>query len=55
MEQYICYLSILHKMNKVEAIHIYFPGLQDVIPCKDYGNYLFINPTLLLHFFLIVR
>ena len=43
MEQYICYLSILHKMNKVEAIHIYFPGLQDVIPCKDYGNYLFIK------------
>ncbi|PGQ43536.1 acetyltransferase, partial [Bacillus thuringiensis] len=43
MEQYIRYLSILHKMNKVEAIHLYFPGLQDVIPCKDYGNYLFIR------------
>ena len=30
-------------MNTVEAIHLYFPGLQDVIPCKDYGNYLFIK------------
>ncbi|EOO66672.1 hypothetical protein IIC_05482 [Bacillus cereus VD021] len=43
MEQYIHYLSTLYKMNKVEAIHRYFPGLQDVIPCKDYGNYLFIR------------
>ena len=41
MEQYIHYLCTLQKMNKVEAIHRYFPGLQDVIPCKDYGNYLF--------------
>ncbi|EOO15769.1 MULTISPECIES: esterase/lipase family protein [Bacillus cereus group] len=43
MEQYIHYVSTLHKMNKVEAIHRYFPGLQDVIPCKDYGNYLFVR------------
>ena len=43
MEQYIHYLSTLYKMNTVEAIHLYFPGLQDVIPCKDYGNYLFIK------------
>ncbi|CAM3844723.1 MULTISPECIES: esterase/lipase family protein [Bacillus cereus group] len=41
MEQYIHYLGTLHNMNTVEAIHLYFPGLQDVIPCKDYGNYLF--------------
>ncbi len=43
MEQYINYLSTLYNMNTVEAIHLYFPGLQDVIPCKDYGNYLFIK------------
>ncbi|KAB2443681.1 esterase/lipase family protein [Bacillus luti] len=43
MEQYIHYLSTLYNMNTVEAIHLYFPGLQDVIPCKDYGNYLFIR------------
>lgn len=43
MEQYINYLSILYKMNKVEAIQTHFQGLKDIIPCKYYGNYLFIK------------
>ena len=43
MGQYINYLSHMYKINKVEAVHTYFKGLQDTIPCKYYGNYLFIK------------
>ena len=43
MDQYINYLCHLYKMNRVEAIHAHFKGVQDIIPCKYYGNYLFMK------------
>lgn len=43
MKMYLNYLSKRYKSNKIEVIHTHFKGLQDIMPCTDYGNYLIMN------------
>ncbi|MGM7703433.1 lipase family alpha/beta hydrolase [Pseudalkalibacillus sp. Hm43] len=43
MKMYLAYLSKRYKSNKIEVIHNHFKGLQDIMPCGDYGNYLIMN------------
>ncbi|QOS98400.1 alpha/beta hydrolase [Brevibacterium sp. JNUCC-42] len=40
MNKYLSYLKSIYPMNTIEAIHTYFPSLLDLVPCKDYGDYL---------------
>lgn len=43
MEMYIRYLTTRYRLDRVQAVHTYFKGLQDVIPGRDYGDYLIIE------------
>ncbi|MGX4607771.1 lipase/acyltransferase domain-containing protein [Priestia sp. JNUCC 25] len=43
MEMYIRYLSTRYRLDRIQAVHTYFKGLQDVIPGRDYGDYLLIE------------
>ncbi|WP_349410724.1 alpha/beta fold hydrolase [Pseudalkalibacillus sp. SCS-8] len=43
MKMYIAYLTKRYKGNKIDVIHQHFRGLQDILPGKDYGNYLIMN------------
>ncbi|MFE4894787.1 esterase/lipase family protein [Peribacillus butanolivorans] len=42
MNKYLSYLISISAMNKLESIHVYFPSLLDLVPCKDYGDYLIV-------------
>lgn len=38
---YLWIIGEMYKGNKIEEIHKHFPGLKDLVPCKDYGDYLY--------------
>lgn len=41
MDEYMLLFKKVYKTNNIEAIHTHFPGLYDIIPSKQYGEYLF--------------
>lgn len=41
MDEYMWILGEIYKTNKIEAIHTHFEGLNDILPCSQYGDYLF--------------
>lgn len=41
MDAYMWLLGEFYKNDKIEVIHTYFEGLGDLLPCKQYGDYLF--------------
>jgi hypothetical protein len=43
MKFYLAYLTRRYQSNKIEVIHQHFKGLQDILPCSYYGNYLIMN------------
>jgi len=43
LEMYIRYLTTRYRLDRVQAVHTYFKGLQDVIPGREYGDYLIIE------------
>ncbi|MFD0715740.1 lipase family alpha/beta hydrolase [Paenibacillus sp. GCM10027626] len=45
MEWYLNYLERKYPLNRVEAIHRYFPSLIDLVPSQDYGDYLIVNES----------
>ncbi|OPA79197.1 hypothetical protein BVG16_08865 [Paenibacillus selenitireducens] len=45
MDRYLSYLTQISPLNRVEAIHMYFPSLLDCVPSQDYGNYVIVNAS----------
>lgn len=41
MDAYMWMFEKIYKNNKIQAIHTNFKGLNDILPCKQYRDYLF--------------
>lgn len=43
MKVYLWLLEEMHSNNPIQAIHTDFPSLGDIVPARDYGDYLMVN------------
>lgn len=43
MKVYLWMIEKLHPENPIEAIHTHFPSLGDIVPAREFGDYLFVK------------